>query len=700
METRAIEQIHMCLNEIWMIKQLIDLKISDDFCSRLLSIYATIRIDDITKIWSHQIPKEVMERHLTDNVKEQYNQELRLVRDKLGAHYQNLGDSDNLFDIVNLFKSINYANIICLIETIFSVESTIEQNHINPHGFQRIEDLNLVRKVLSSLYSDNQAHITNGTLDILGINKGALISTTQGQIKAQHLRSIEKMIMIAYELLKQPYISIEVKHMFKRLYITLVYNYHDNLITRTDISNNAIQFEEGFDILFKKLITKNDNKSMLEKAFNDFERIYNISLIIKKYRNIRNEACAHLDEKSTVEEINQKLDSLNINELNKKYKNMLSMFNYICKNVFCLQMMTLPAHSPIYGVQMIPIVNNENFYGEVPQEEIPQEMSCTEIMRSIRKKSSRYDEAKDTLLKKLMSNNDDTYKEMISELFSRLKVPSISNREMTDIIQSLNMAKRGFPKRLQRTILCMLEDNDIFKNCNGNLLWLLSSICIEDSKIDISVLLDNIIKQHNIISTTLSVLAFLHMTIEKNHSHVVQQNQPHDISETFRNYCDSIKNKKEKCAMMLVLSQHWFYGDEYAQYRTYETIYSDFFFNEMAKALKEYCSSAKMDKKLDRECKLCLNTKHYLLLLSRLTYWETVRNQKNNVFMDMWKNNCFIRKKIDLYEALSVGCLTEQEGNIEYAKEIFDILVEENPISKEAIEERDNFYKRNPAMRD
>ena len=57
--------------------------------------------------------------------------------------------------------------------------------------------------------------------------------------------------------------------------------------------------------------------------------------------------------------------------------------------------------------------------------------------------------------------------------------------------------------------------------------------------------------------------------------------------------------------------------------------------------------------------------------------------------MDMWKNNCFIRKKIDLYEALSVGCLTEQEGNIEYAKEIFDILVEENPISKEAIEERE-----------
>lgn len=694
MERRTIEQIHLCLNELSMVKQLIDLKISDDFSTRLLAIYATMRVDDITKIWSHQIPKDSMERYLSNDVKKQYNQGLRLVRDKLGGHYQKIGDSNNVFDTVKLFKSIIYANIACLIENIFYVESKIEKKLIKPKGFEKIEDLNIAKKVLLSLNSDDQARITNGTLDIFGINKGFLISSTKEQKKAQDLKSIEEMVSIVYTLLNQDYISIEVEHMFKRLYVSIVYNYHDNLITRRNVSN--VQFEEGFDILFKNLISEKDDKDMLEKAFDDFENIYKVSEIINKYRDIRNKACAHLDENSTIEEINTKLNSLNTKELHDAYNKMLSIFNFICNNVLCLTMMRLPTRSPIYGGQIEPLINNENFYGEVSKVEIQPKMSCTEIMRYIKKNSDRYGEAKDTLLKKLMSRKNDVYEEMISALISRLREPSISNEEMTTIIQSLYDAKGYFPERMQRTILYMLQDEAIFKNCNVHLLWILSFICREDSKINIQALLDDIMKQNNIICTTLSLLAFLHMTVEKAHSY---KNKAHDISETFINYCASIKNKTEKCAMILALSQHWFHGSEYKQYRGYETIYSDFFLNETETALREYYLFAKMDKDYYEQCKKCLNTKHYLLLLSRLTYWETIRNQKNNVFMDLWKHNCFIRIKCDLYEALSVGCLTEQEGNIEYAKNIFDTLVKENPINKDAIQERENFYNRNPDIR-
>ena len=127
-------------------------------------------------------------------------------------------------------------------------------------------------------------------------------------------------------------------------------------------------------------------------------------------------------------------------------------------------------------------------------------------------------------------------------------------------------------------------------------------------------------------------------------------------------------------------------------------MYSEFFAHEITKALNGYYLFAKTNKKDCEICEKYSKTQHYLLLLNHLASLEKARNQKNNIFMDMWKHNCFIRIKHDLYEALAVGWLTEQEGNREYAKEIFDTLVEEHPINKDAIKERENFYKRNPDM--
>ncbi len=47
-----------------------------------------IRVDDVTRIWNHNIPQNAMERLLEEFVKAQYNDGLRTVRNKLCAHYQ------------------------------------------------------------------------------------------------------------------------------------------------------------------------------------------------------------------------------------------------------------------------------------------------------------------------------------------------------------------------------------------------------------------------------------------------------------------------------------------------------------------------------------------------------------------------------------------------------------------------------------
>ena len=75
---------NLCIKELLIIKDILDAHVADDFCSRLLAIYAMVRVDDITKIWGHTIPKNDIFRTGYEAVLNSYNDILRKVRDKLG----------------------------------------------------------------------------------------------------------------------------------------------------------------------------------------------------------------------------------------------------------------------------------------------------------------------------------------------------------------------------------------------------------------------------------------------------------------------------------------------------------------------------------------------------------------------------------------------------------------------------------------
>ena len=180
MDQKSLDKIHLCINEMQMVKQLIDTKAADTFCNRLLGIYVMMRVDDVTKIWSHNIAKDAMERMLTEGVKAQYNDGLRAVRDKLGAHYQKPNDRNDSFAGFQVFSTINYVNTACMIDVIREVQSQIEGAEVVINGLCD-EDLKTVTNTLRLLYADDKAFITNGTLDLFGVNKGGLINTTTSQ---------------------------------------------------------------------------------------------------------------------------------------------------------------------------------------------------------------------------------------------------------------------------------------------------------------------------------------------------------------------------------------------------------------------------------------------------------------------------------------------------------------------------------------
>lgn len=700
MDQKSLDQIHLCINEMQMVKQLINSKAADTFCNRLLGIYVMMRVDDVTKIWSHNIPQSAMERHLADGVKAQYNDGLRSVRDKLGAHYQKSDNGDVLFGSFNIFSSVDYANTACMIDIIKDVQSQIEGVELTVKGLCD-EDLITATNTLRLLYADDKAYLTNGALDLFGVNKGGVISTTVAQAKGQSLRSIEVMVEMAYALHNNKYVEKEVERMFKRLLVCMVYNYHDNLITRTDIKQNAPQYEEGFDKLFLTLISKNDDRQMLEGAFARFDARYQVETYIKKNRDVRDHACGHLDEDSTVEQINNELDALDVDKLMKAYNHMLCFFNYICNNVFCLKVVSLPARVRIHGAQMVTPGNIETFYGEKPVEAELRQMSCTEIMRAIRMKNDDYDEAADALRKKLMSHDESEYQEIIAYVEQRLREPSVGDEETTTIIHALVQAKNGYPERVQRTLLGMFMDSAIFALHGGHLLWMLPSICREDKDVDVPAILGNIIKQKKIIPTSLSVLALLHLKVVKNHSMFVDKNKAHEVSDEVKNYCAAVSNPTEKCALMLMLCQRWLHDTEYSYYRTYESEYTSFFKAELKTALYAYFKYIRLNDQKEKDyCESCLNTMHYLLLLQHLVAIENSRNQKPNVFAEMWRYNCFFRTASDVYEALGVGLLDEAVGNKEQAQMVLESIVRNNPIHDEANRVLADFYQRNPEMKE
>ena len=146
-------KIDLCIKELLIVKELIDAKVADDFCARILATYAMLRVDDITKIWSHSIPKNDVLRSEYEVILKSYNNGLRKVRDKIGAHYQSPSNNVDLMGSLYLFRFIDYANTLCLLDQIFGFQEKKTNTKIDCPGFDDCADFATTKQVLESLYS-------------------------------------------------------------------------------------------------------------------------------------------------------------------------------------------------------------------------------------------------------------------------------------------------------------------------------------------------------------------------------------------------------------------------------------------------------------------------------------------------------------------------------------------------------------------
>ena len=699
MDNTTIDKIHLCLNEISICKQLFDSQKVDDVCGRLLSIYIMIRADDITKMWSHSLPKGEIERILSDEIKNKYNCKFRHIRDKLGAHYQTVAEDKtiDIFENSRIFRSFDYGSISEFIDELFLAENLIEEIETEYIGFEFLDDFNMALEAIDTLYADDKASITNSALELFGFNKGGVITFSNEQRKAQFLKGIELMANYAYTLVNKPYCSIVIKRLFKRLLICIIYNYHDNLYTRKEIKPDKEQYEEGFDLMYKNLYTPKDDKKLLDSVFEDFERLYRTNEFFKKNRKIRDRACGHFDEKSNITEINTILDSLSIDEMYEQYTNMLNLLNFICKNIFLLTPLRLPPRSIIYNSQMISIEGVTNYYGKKLEEIASlKTMPPDEILASLKQKDKHYDEACAQMNNILFTSDLEQYNQMIAAITLRLREMDGIEADLQDIIEGLHKARRGFPSRLQRTILNMLRDREINQNIKYHLFCILTSICTADSDNDIKSYLQRLTRDDCYSIKCQAFIGYLHYLTSDSPYNINNSRQPHTVDEDFANRIYKIENPIEALGIWIALNQHWVFDNDYSFIRRNEIHYDTFLKDGLRKSIQAYYTYSNTNN--DEELKLWEKyetTKHYLLLLYRIALFEKTKNQKSNLFLELWNNNCFVRYRADIYESFGVGLLTELSGKIDTAEEIFKAILEDNPINRDAIETLAEFKKRN-----
>jgi len=200
-----IEYLKYCIKEIFIVRSLLEIT-NSSFFKRNLTRIIPIRTDDFIK-FAFSINKATFNsRSVKDQIKELqelYRNHLKIQRDKLGAHFQDLDFSTRLdlwgqlnIDTLNLF----FPKYITIYNEFHSLDHYVELELLSP-GIS-----NETQKKIITLNEelDLEKYPTIGT-DILSLtryNTGGIIPCSTSQSKLGKLKSLEFLLHYNFTLFK------------------------------------------------------------------------------------------------------------------------------------------------------------------------------------------------------------------------------------------------------------------------------------------------------------------------------------------------------------------------------------------------------------------------------------------------------------------------------------------------------------------
>lgn len=699
--TQAIEKMRLCLNEMLFLQKVLNKKVADDFCARMLGIYVLIRMDDFTKFAKTLIPNGENEtRAAFDELFNLYNSKGRAVRDKLGAHVQKpnvpkdidaASVFDDYFSRINLYQSVDYDLTDTFVDYARLVYDELDKTSLADfsNDFALNQDLSLVENYLSDNSLSDKVQVSSDWLGFGVPNTISLISCSYAQRKGQLLKSIELMEQRASGLQELKLQSPLAQKLFKRLWICIVVNYYDNLFTRTDLPIDDVRREEGFDELAPKIGDQKYSEDDIRRFFTKFKATNNVTSNMNSLRNQRGISCGHLDENKTVEEIDDVLDKIDCAQVHNDMAKMANLFHYVCREVFLLRMLDLPARSPIYDSDGVEPYDDTPYYKGNENVIIKRQFTVEEAWRIFRKKADGCEEAKDFLVHVLFNPRDARYLVLADLLIDWLSRDHIEPDDANACADLIISSKHGFPNDLQEIVInATLEANKL----TPLTLHILSEIAVESERI--KVIVSCCLNSELVIIRTYGALIQLKLD-EANHT-PVDWNRDCQPSQQLKNFYDKSATPSEDLALAMVLAQQWYYSYNFVGLRKFRKSIEALIDEQVLKMLDAYLNYIKVPEDEKVSFRMAVQYKRFFALLKTLISIEERRKQKPNHFVGILAYNQFAVASIDdVYELIERALCYELAGAIEFCGKLLEELTHSFPTEISASEEYEKYLKRN-----
>lgn len=700
MITDYIEKLRLCISEMQICREIIKHNDRvDEWCGHLIGIYITMRMDDFTKIAGKSIPKSSGNRAYFDDMLNQYNQGFRTVRDKIGSHFQFVQpeegeDNDDMFRRIAIYTSFNFKEIVALVDNAATLFEMICDGEGAPNSYATISshDLNLILDYCNSVYMDDVAHLGVDAFAIGGKNTGFALACSPTQRKAQLIKSLELMADDAKSLAELPFYEQEPKRLFERLFVCTIVNFYDNIVTRS-ISQNADQYDEGFDKMIGNLSTKEQSVELLEGFYEKFHQQYGMTPKVESIRALRDKACGHLDVNLSLADINNMLDAVDYEHLNRIYTDIRNFWEFLVNNVFLLTMVSIPARSPLYESRFESIDRPKQFYGTEPEVHENETSSISELWRFVIKDKPESEMAFVKLGSYLKNPKNMDFYNITTFLTKRLSSKHISVYEAHQIKRLVMSASRAFPDAILEFLIDVYVLARVRQpHAQYTLLYLLAYYADKDEQGLMEKIISEQFKSNYYCVKALGLLMRLHYDYKLCNMHC--KSEKADMSSEFMAYVSAEKNAIERAAMMVSVCSNWFSSEAYTCCAKFLPRFTDSILQEVRNSVTDYLKYIGAAEDLSDECNKLISYHRFTQLNCLLGEVEGQRKQKKNPFRMNTLMNIVWPVQVDPLEQAYRAISLETVGEKDLALACMNDVAQRNPLDTDIRNLREEMIKR------
>lgn len=503
-----MDHLKYCTAEILAAKELLTIPNSSFYCRGIGRIVA-VRLDDFIKLAFRVNKANARSKRIKDDLntlENLYKTHLKQQRDKFGAHFQEL----DLATRIESWQAINYESMDFFTDLPSDLYSAFA-GHID-YVHQSLLFTPLSANLFSAVEVYNQQnelerHPTAG-VDALALtrpNTAAMIALSNTHNKIGTLKAIEIIIKYNSGLLKIVESSTAHGELVKKMLITDVVSYADNLVSRADVAPGAPQDEKGLNTLLDE-----DGFDAAKERMQQFLNSFKFEESLSGYREIRNKCCGHIDTSTAVAQLTTDLNTLDISEMLEFYDLLKKTLAEICSCDFRFKMYLIEPGTKINDAMAINGLEDLKSFDGSPYSQItlsvPDLNNIMEYDNHFQRIKQNDDEDSLKYFHKCLAGSAITHKERleykndfstsISQVdirkahiyFKDILQSTAPTTDKTAVLKIFQYASNGYPDTLLKILLDTYASNSHSFEMKIGYFYLFGELCQKEQEKTVALL--------------------------------------------------------------------------------------------------------------------------------------------------------------------------------------------------------------------